>query len=760
MVSKEKHENVPAASPDDDYGEDYGNTDVMEAYQDAYEDYAGTDETPDDVPNDVPQRVTRKAKKKPAKDKPVNASVDAADSHTDEATDKAADDAPEEKAKAIAAEIGNVAAMVTSPVESTKELGLKLEKARRAMAKSKDAERLRAIPEATAENPDPWVSGAGASAGLAPIPPKGVAPALKKNGNKAEKSDNHKEKEENPKGTEAPSAKSPSASKAVSPAKATQAAKGKARSAGQKASSKHTGKKTGQSGLIGSLVTAADDGLSTDPAGHAAKDEKKDEGKALSSNASKKPAKAKAATTTASSEKATKETTVSEDGDEEEVNLDDPRYRDDGVPTGLVEDIAPKRLTQKEIKALPGRMPTVETPKLPSDDDEENPAVAALISGSWLTEDQPIHSVYRHDVNLDGPEGSGAGMVLNAKEAMGETMEEEEKDFLRHRTPARPPQPDWKALTDRTEKLEESADSSAAPQGSPLIDDRRIEADYAMRMDAWEKAVIATNERKRCDIPDQHRPQDVRENLGTGTDTTVAGFPAPMPLREWTTEDGKPVQVDAVKDEDLEGHGMAAQPDTKVGRLVARWQRTDRLLRLALTTLMIASVGAVSGWLSARIALPSIVAEATPVAIAAIVREEDVRELMVLANLLDEKAHTHRRAPIAISPVYLPDSLLDTEGRPLPGLLTDLHFRAALKEAADRLGAPVMSASTVLAIPSAGEEKHPLATQTLDITEDVKALLGLSGLESAALRDLVNQWLKAEERLQANRQANNPKNRR
>lgn len=680
MVSIPINDNGPVDPPASSLT---GEASVMAAYREAYEDYEASENTPEEVP----QSVT----KKKAAEKPLKKTSDApADRPTNEKAD--------------------IAAMVASPVESTKELGLKLEKARRNMAKSKDAERLRAIPEATADNPEPWVSAAGASAGLAPIPPKGKAPALKKNGKKAaESTKNHtpteaEEKNADPNGSHknaettssAPSTKAVSADKADRPARA-----------GTSKARKKPAEKNAETGLIGRLLTEADDGLSSDPAGPAA-------------DADKKPAKKK----DAEKESDSSDKTEKAADEEEDVNLDDPRYRDDGVPTGLVEDIAPKRLSQKEIKNLPGRLPTKDIPKLPSDDDEESPAVAALMTGDWLSEEQPIHSVYRYDANLDGPEG---GPELTPQEAMADSMAEEEADFLRHRTPANPPQPDWSAWScDR--------------------EDRRPEADYAMRMDAWEKAVIATHERKGCDIPEQHRPRDVRENLGTGTDTTVAGFPAPMPLREWRTEDGRPVQVDAVKGSD--GHGMTAGKGTRstASSLASRWRRTDRSLRLALTSLTVAVIGAVSGWLSARIALPSIVAESTPVAIAAIVREEDVRELMVLANLLDQKAHTHRRAPIAISPFYLPDSLLDADGRPLPGLLTDLHFRAALKEAADRLGAPVMSASTVLAIPSAGEEKHPLATQTLDITEDVKALLGLSGLESAALRDLLNQWLKAEDR--------------
>lgn len=721
MVSIPINDNGPVDPPASSLT---GEASVMAAYREAYEDYEASENTPDEVPQPV---TKKKASEKPLKktsdvtsttpkrrrrqraavenQQPSDRTNDPNTATTEAPADAPADRPTNEKA--------NIAAMVASPAESTKELGLKLEKARRNMAKSKDAERLRAIPEATADNPKPWVHAAGASAGLAPIPPKGEAPTLKKNGTKAaESTKNHtpievEERNADPNGSHnnvetvspAPSTKVVNAGKTDRPARAVTS---KAR--------KKPAEKDPKTGLIGRLLTEADDGLSSDPAGPVTDTDKKT---AKKKDAEKEPDPSD------KTEKASDE--------EEDVNLDDPRYRDDGVPTGLVEDIAPKRLSQKEIKNLPGRLPTKDIPKLPGDDDEESPAVAALMTGDWLSEEQPIHSVYRYDANLDGPEG---GPVLTPQEAMADSMAEEEADFLRHRTPANPPQPDWSAWSSDRE-------------------DRRPEADYAMRMDAWEKAVIATHERKGCDIPEQHRPRDVRENLGTGTDTTVAGFPSPMPLREWRTEDGRPVLVDAVKGSDgLAGHGPTSGKGTRLtaSSLASRWRHTDRSLRLALTSLTVAVIGAVSGWLSARIVLPSIVAESTPVAIAAIVREEDVRELMVLANLLDQKAHTHRRAPIAISPFYLPDSLLDADGRPLPGLLTDLHFRAALKEAADRLGAPVMSASTVLAIPSAGEEKHPLATQTLDITEDVKALLGLSGLESAALRDLLNQWLKAEDR--------------
>ena len=63
----------------------------------------------------------------------------------------------------------------------------------------------------------------------------------------------------------------------------------------------------------------------------------------------------------------------------------DARFRDDGVPTGLVEDIVPRRFTSEELESLPCRIPGASA-DLPCEEEEENPAVAALLQGDWLRE--------------------------------------------------------------------------------------------------------------------------------------------------------------------------------------------------------------------------------------------------------------------------------------------------------------------------------------------------------------------------------------
>ena len=669
---------------------------------------------------------------------------------------------------------GDVAAMIASPVDGTKELGLKLEKARRNMAESPDAEKLRAIPQPTAETPDPWIAEKGEAAGLAPIPPKGAAPSIEKAGTTARRGRRKTQETVETRATE-PQDK---VDRAETVAESVQSA----RSARSDAKTEHVKNET----------AAPTDPVETGP-GKA----RKTDGKKAKVQATK-PAGLMAGLVRASDSGVTDFETEAEEsetdleGDREDNLGDDSaataapggdgldaRFRDDGVPTGLVEDIVPRRLTSDELESLPCRIPGASA-DLPREEEEENPAVAALLQGDWLRESPQAGPRFFRESEFaaDPPEAPDDGHPRSKAEieavhrAISPHFGEEEAHFYAERRPSQPPQPDWK-------------DSRG---------NRLAEADYALRMDAWEKAVIAGDIRKGSDVPEQLRIEERRMALPTGTDSTVAGFPAPRPLRRWhregepeetqvcdpraeadrlmterreTDETDEKVDEDPNDWQDLEAmNDREARPGDRLRyalsrrealrpALFTRWKASDTSLKMAFTALLMTGVGALSGWLAARLTVPALVEASTPVAIAAIVRDDDVRELMVMANLLRREGLKSDRDPLKLSTRYLPASLIDADGRPVEGLLSDLHFRAAIQQTADLLGAPVMSAKTVLAIPKAGEEKHPLATQTLDITENVKALLGLSRLENAAARELLNDWIKEESARDQKNERNN-----
>ena len=67
--------------------------------------------------------------------------------------------------------------------------------------------------------------------------------------------------------------------------------------------------------------------------------------------------------------------------------------------------------------------------------------------------------------------------------------------------------------------------------------------------------------------------------------------------------------------------------------------------------------------------------------------------------------------------------------------LDDALLRAAITEVSNRVGAPVISKKMVLATP---ESTYHAVGRTLDVTDDVIDLLGLTGVSAAAAKEALN----------------------
>ena len=67
--------------------------------------------------------------------------------------------------------------------------------------------------------------------------------------------------------------------------------------------------------------------------------------------------------------------------------------------------------------------------------------------------------------------------------------------------------------------------------------------------------------------------------------------------------------------------------------------------------------------------------------------------------------------------------------------LDDALLRAAITEVSNRVGAPVLSKKLVLATP---ESTYNAVGRTLDVTDDVIDLLGLTGVSAAAAKEALN----------------------
>ena len=126
--------------------------------------------------------------------------------------------------------------------------------------------------------------------------------------------------------------------------------------------------------------------------------------------------------------------------------------------------------------------------------------------------------------------------------------------------------------------------------------------------------------------------------------------------------------------------------------------------------------------------------------VTAVVADEEIRNLMLMTALLDARGIPTGRTAPQVDSVYLTGELrkiivTDNEASRMSLPLDDRLFRAAVIEAADMAGAPVLSRSAVLAMP---DTAHSTTGRTLDVTNLVIERLGLKNVSAAAAREVVS----------------------
>lgn len=253
---------------------------------------------------------------------------------------------------------------------------------------------------------------------------------------------------------------------------------------------------------------------------------------------------------------------------------------------------------------------------------------------------------------------------------------------------------------------------------------------YARRMDAWEKDVMAESESRDQRVSCRGPKPGPRVPVRTGTHETLGGFPTPHQTRAW-------------KAEGAEGEERASRLDVvreRLNRLHERWSGLEGCLRAALAVACVSSVAAFAAWTTAKSVVPELTVMHTPVSVTAVVADEEIRNLMLMTALLDARGIPTGRTAPQVDSVYLTGELrkiivTDNEASRMSLPLDDRLFRAAVMEAADMAGAPVLSRSAVLAMP---DTAHSTTGRTLDVTNLVIERLGLKNVSAAAAREVVS----------------------
>lgn len=253
---------------------------------------------------------------------------------------------------------------------------------------------------------------------------------------------------------------------------------------------------------------------------------------------------------------------------------------------------------------------------------------------------------------------------------------------------------------------------------------------YARRMDAWEKDVMAESESRDQRVSCRGPKPGPRVPVRTGTHETLGGFPTPHQTRVW-------------KAEGAEGEERESRLDVvreRLNRLHARWSGLEGCLRAALAVACVSSVAAFAAWTTAKSVVPDLTIMHTPVSVTAVVADEEIRNLMLMTALLDARGIPTGRTAPQVDSVYLTSELrkiivTDNEASRMSLPLDDRLFRAAVMEAADMAGAPVLSRAAVLAMP---DPAHSTTGRTLDVTNLVIERLGLKNVSAAAAREVVS----------------------
>lgn len=253
------------------------------------------------------------------------------------------------------------------------------------------------------------------------------------------------------------------------------------------------------------------------------------------------------------------------------------------------------------------------------------------------------------------------------------------------------------------------------------------DAAYARRMDDWEKTVLAEGESRNQRVSCRGPKPGPRVPVRTQTHETLGGFPTPHATRTWTgpgfNESEKPSLRDALR--------------MKLNRLHERWSGLEACLRAAIGIACVTAVAAAASWTTAKALVPGLAPRHAPLSVTAVVADDEIRNLMLLTAMLDARGMpTGRTAPL-IDRVYLTGDLRkalasDDEASRMTLPLDDALLRAAVMEASDMAGAPVLSRKAVLAMPDAA---HSTTGRTIDVTDLVVERLGLKNVSAAAAKE-------------------------
>lgn len=258
-------------------------------------------------------------------------------------------------------------------------------------------------------------------------------------------------------------------------------------------------------------------------------------------------------------------------------------------------------------------------------------------------------------------------------------------------------------------------------------------ADYAERMTEWENRVLEDAKRRdRLTSPFRRQAPAERIPIVTAANETLGGFPAARDVRPWVNVDGTDVPPPPPTAVERWLRLLA-----KIDRLTQAWQGLHAALKTSLVVLGTSLVAAVAAGLTAHAMVPGLTERHTPVSVTAVVADNEIRDLMMLVSLLEARQVSIGRTAPTVSLTHLPSEMRarlehDTPDERMALPLDDRLLKAALRETADWVGAPILSKSVVLAMPDIA---HAPIGHTLDVTEEVVKRLGLAGVSAAAAKE-------------------------
>ena len=274
-------------------------------------------------------------------------------------------------------------------------------------------------------------------------------------------------------------------------------------------------------------------------------------------------------------------------------------------------------------------------------------------------------------------------------------------------------------------------------QGDPNTIDPRVAAaaQYAEAMVAWENKVIAEAKNDRLHSPDRNKEPGKRIPVVTPANETLGGFPGARDMRPWVMVSGQKAQTMPLTLVEKLDHLRF-----KANQWLARWKALDALLRTSLVALGCAVVAVGTSISTSYWLVPELTWRNTPVTVTALVADDEIRDLMLLVSLLENQKVDIGRTYPTVNRAYLPTSVLDRLANDTPEMrrelaLDDALLRAAITEVSNRVGAPVLSKKLVLATP---ESTYNAVGRTLDVTDDVIDLLGLTGVSAVAAKEALN----------------------